>query len=218
MKVTARYSWVATLLLIGGCATPGSHSDSSLDNSPGRATTYVNPGSQGRGIVNGIGIESNDIVSMTDQMVRDMLSNRLLAARTTPARIVIDAKYFRNESSSRVNKNMITDRLRIELNRAAHGRIIFVGRHYSDMVEKERALKRQGTVDAGTIRHTQATAGADFRLGGRITSLDAISKKTGAISRYHQISFEMVDLEYGTIAWSGIYEFKKTAQDDVIYR
>src|SRR5690554_4959695 len=25
-------------------------------------------------------------------------------------------------------------------------------------------------------------------------------------------------LEYGTIVWSGLYEFKKTAQDDIIYR
>jgi hypothetical protein len=25
-------------------------------------------------------------------------------------------------------------------------------------------------------------------------------------------------LEYGTIVWSGLYDFKKTAQDDIIYR
>src|SRR5512145_2811689 len=59
----------------------------------------------------------------------------------------------------------ITDRLRVELNRSAAGRMVFLGRHYGDMVAKERELKREGGADAGTIRSTKAQAGADFRLG-----------------------------------------------------
>jgi hypothetical protein len=38
------------------------------------------------------------------------------------------------------------------------------------------------------------------------------------IQRYNQITFEMIDLERGTVAWSGIYEFARAAADDVIYR
>jgi hypothetical protein len=48
--------------------------------------------------------------------------------------------------------------------------------------------------------------------------MDAASTKNGTVSRYHQITFELIDLEYGNIAWSGLYEFKKEAQDDVVYR
>jgi len=96
--------------------------------------------------------------------------------------------------------------------------MVFLGRHYGDMVAKERELKREGGADAGTIRSTSAQAGADFRLGGRIVSMDAASTKNGTLSRYHQITFELVDLEYGNIAWSGLYEFRKEAQDDVVYR
>ena len=66
-------------------------------------------------------------------------------------------------------------------------------------------------------RH-QGQAGVDCRLGGRITSLDANSAASDTLSRYHQISFELIDLEYETIAWSGLFEFKKEAQDDVLYR
>ncbi len=118
---------------------------------------------------------------------------------------------------------MITDRLRVELNRAAQGRMIFAGRHFSEMVDKERRLKREGegtiaSVDTGTIGLTKATLGGDFRLGGRITTLDAVNSFSGMASRTHQIIYEMVDLETGQIVWSGIYDFKKTAQDDVIYR
>lgn len=185
-------------------------------NTSGSPTIYEDPNTTGR--VQGIGVESQDIMSMTDRMMRDMLANPVLTNRSTPARVIIDSEYFRNESSSRINKNTITDRLRVELNRAANGRMVFVGRHYSDMVAKERELKRSGEVDSGTIRQTQATAGADFRLGGRITSLDATDTGTGQSSRYSQIIFEMIDLEYGTIVWSNSYEFRKSAQDDVIYR
>ena len=185
-------------------------------NATGAATTYQDPGS--RGPVAGVGIEAQDIINMTDRMMRDMLANPVLAGSKTAPRVIIDAEYFRNESSSRLNTNSITDRLRVSLNRSAEGRMTFVGRQFSDMVAKERDLKRQGVVDQGTLPATRAPQGADYRLGGRITSLDSRSPATGQMSRYNQITFEMVDLETSQIVWSGIYEFLKTAQDDVIYR
>ena len=93
------------------------------------------------------------------------------------------------------------------------------------MVEKERSLKR-GTdgadgapvVDRGTIKASRSTLGGDFRLGGRITTLDALDTGSGLASRTHQIIYEMVDLESGLIVWSGIYDFKKSARDNIIYR
>ena len=202
---------LAAVLALSGCAT------SNLNNSAGSRVVYQDVSTTSTQVA-GVGMEAQDIVSSTDKMVRDILSNPAIAGRTTPPRIIIDSEYFANDSSSRVNKNLITDRLRIELNRAAQGRLVFVARHYGDMVSKEREAKRSGETDRGTIRSTKAKAGADFRLGGRITSLDANSSRTGTLSRYHQISFELIDLEYETIAWSGMFEFKKEAQDDVLYR
>ncbi|RDV28037.1 penicillin-binding protein activator LpoB [Alteromonas aestuariivivens] len=204
---------VTITLLATGCAS----NSKTYDNAAGRNTIYEDVSSTSSTVA-GIGVESQDVVSMTDQMMRDMLQNPMLVSNESARRIIIDSEYLVNESTSRINKNMLTDRLRINLNRAANGRMVFVGRHFSDMVNKERELKRSGVVDAGTIRTTQATAGADFRLGGRISSLDAMDTNTQLKSRYHQVTFEMVDLELGTIVWSGIYEFKKTAQDDIVYR
>jgi PBP1b-binding outer membrane lipoprotein LpoB len=200
---------VLAALVSAGCITP-------VENVRGKPTVYEDATTSGR--VSGVGIESQDIVAITDQMMRDMLANPMLVNRSTPPRIIIDNEYLRNESTSVINTNMLTDRLRIELNRAANGRMVFVGRHYADMVQHERDLKRDGMVDGGTIRKTAAPAGADFRLGGRITSLDALDRNSGSQSRYSQISFEMVDMELGTIVWSGLYEMRKAAQDNVIYR
>jgi PBP1b-binding outer membrane lipoprotein LpoB len=206
---------VALGTILNGCTSIAATSNPVV-NAPGSSTTYQDPGT--RGPVSGIGIEAQDIVNMTDRMMRDMLTSRALAGRSAPPRVIIDSQYFYNEGASRLNKNSVTDRLRVALNRAAQGRMVFVGRQYADMVAGERDLKRQGQIDSGTLPLAQAQQGGDFRLGGRITSLDARSPTTGLMSRYNQITFEMVNLETGEIVWSGLYEFLKTAQDDVIYR
>jgi hypothetical protein len=117
-----------------------------------------------------------------------------------------------------VNLNQITDRLRSELNRAAQGRMVFVGRQYQGMAENERSLKREGTASYGTTGKSSSVLGADYRLGGRITSQDAVDPKTGKSSRYTVIVFELVNLETTEIIWSNSYEFSKSGQDDVIYR
>jgi hypothetical protein len=196
-------------MAVSGCQTTG------VENTAGTATTYQDTDS--RGAVSGVGIESQDIVSMTDKMVRDMLTNRQLADAETTPRVIIDAQHFNNKSSQRIDKDLIVNRLLVNLQRAAQGRMGFVGRQYADVVEKERELKRDGQVDSGTAGLTKAAAGADYRLVGTISSLDARTS-SGATERYNQITFKMLDLEYGTLVWTGIYEFKKAAQDDVVYR
>lgn len=211
MSALRNLTLLALTASLTACAT------SAVNNTAGRPTVYEDVRSSSTS-VQGIGIESQDIVGMTDRMMRDMLANPILAGSRTPPRVIIDAQYFTNESASRINKNMITDRLRIELQRASQGRMLFIGREHAAMVEQERALKREGVTDGGSIRKTAGTAGADYRLVGRITSADAVDPSSAVTSRYQQITFEMIDLEYGTVVWAGIYEFKKTAQDDVIYR
>ncbi len=201
---------LATTALLAGCVT------TSVPNASGVAPQTIAPGE--RGPVGGVGIEGSDIVSMTDQMMRDMLSSGDLVLKSASPRVIIDAELFVNESSQPINKNAITDRLRVNLNRSAKGRLTFVGRQYAAAVEKERALKRAGTTDVGTTGLTRATQGADYRLGGRITSIDSRSTRTGMTQRYTQITFEMIDLESGQIVWSGLYDMQRAAADDVIYR
>jgi hypothetical protein len=185
-------------------------------DTPGRQTTYVDINTPDE--TGGVGIESQDISSMTDKMMRDMLANQMLAGRGVPPRVIIDDTYFRNESSSRINKRLITERLMINLNRAAAGRMVFVERQSASMVEEERTLKRQGVVSEGKTGSTRMTAGADYRLTGSISDLTSVNNRTGLTAKYTQIGFKMVDLEEGTVVWSGLYEFKKAAQDDVVYR
>jgi len=204
---------VLTLGLAGFLAACGG---ASVDNSAGVATVSQDPGRAGA--VQGVGIEGQDIQSMTDQMVRDMLSNPMLSNPANPPQIIVDSEFFMNDSTQRINKDLITNRLRVNLNRASMGRMVFVGRNYAGMVQRERNLKRDGVVDTGTTGTTQAQAGGDYRLGGTIASADSRDPRTGMMQRYTQITFEMVDLERGVIVWSGMYELSKAAADDVVYR
>jgi hypothetical protein len=170
-----------------------------------------------------VGFESQDIVSCTDAMVRDILKLPTVANRATPPRIVMDSKYFSNDSSSIFDKNMLTDRLRSNLIRASMDpdgkqRIVFLARESAPMVEEERMLENSGAVTGGTQGPTKAMGGWDYRLTGRVTSLDSVGAG-GRRSRYHQITFELVERGSSAIVWSSQYEFKKAGRDtDRLYR
>lgn len=212
-KPFIRMRW-ATLgvlsLLLGGCVTAG------VANESGVAPVAVDPSQ--RGPVSGVGIEGQDVIAMTDQMIRDMLANQRLAAAPKAPRVIIDAEFFANESTQPINKSLIVNRMRTGLNRASNGKIQFVGNQYAGAVAQARELKRKGVTDMGTTGLTKAQLGADYRLGGTLASLDSRNAKTGMIQRYYQINFEMFDLETGEIVWSGLYEIARAAADDVIYR
>jgi hypothetical protein len=196
-------------LTLAGCA-------SGVQNSAGIRARDIDP--TVRGPVAGVGIEGQDINSMSDRMVRDMLQSPLLANAATPPQVVVDSQYFTNESSQQIDKNIIVDRLNNDLNNSAHGRMVFVSREAAAMVAQERDLKRQGVTDSGTVGLARAQAGVDYRLVGRITSADQIDRTTGQTQRLTQISFQMIDMERSTIVWSGLYSIDRAAADDVVYR
>jgi hypothetical protein len=163
-----------------------------------------------------LGIESQDIVSMTDQMMRDMLTNPRLvrAARDEPAVVVVDHEYFENDSSQRLNKRLIVDRLRTELFRAAAGRIRFVARHAEDMVRAEHERRREGVATGAVLTELPSP---EYRLTGRFQNLQDGSR-SGDRSNYVQVLFEMVDMLNGELVWTGMYEFKKSSREAIMYQ
>lgn len=171
------------------------------------------------GDVRGVGTESQDIIAMANEMVRDLLTVPALLNAKTPPRVLIDPGNFKNQSSEIIDKALITDRILVGLNRAAQGRVMFVSREDLEEVQAERDMKRKGLVDKGTTGATAAVAGVDYSLGGRISTRDAVNTANGQRSRYTQIMFRLVDMEYSNIIWSNIFEFKKEAGDGgVVYR
>ena len=66
----------AVFAMLAGCQSKG-------DNVSGMRVVELDPGT--RGPVAGVGIEGQDIVSMTDRMIRDMLASPTLAAASHAA-------------------------------------------------------------------------------------------------------------------------------------
>lgn len=129
---------------------------------------------------------------------------------------MVDSEYFRNQSSQRIDKDMITDALRVQLNRAAAGRLRFLSRETLGAVGRERELKDQGATDQGTMARRQIL-GADYQLIGKITSLDSRSTKTGTYQRRTQIIFELLDLETDEVIWTGEpYVTLRASDEDIV--
>ncbi len=208
--------WLLAGLLLVATSADARERRQRLENRSGVQARDLDPSQ--RGLVTGVGIESQDIQAMTNQMARDLFASGFLNRFSTPPRVMLDEQEFRNEGSQIINRRMITQRLLVELNRAAQGRINFVGQRYAGMVERQRELKREGTTDVGTTGMTGAQAGIDFFLGGAIMTLDSRDPRTGVVQRLNQIAFELVDAETGELAWTGMYEFQRAAADDVVYR
>src|SRR5947209_20608892 len=106
-------SLLAAAVLAGGCASSG------VKNPSGVPVTEMRPDE--RGFVAGTGVESQDLVSVTDKMARSILAVPEIAnARGTP-RIVLDP--VKNETRFPINKDIFNDRIRIQLNSKAAGRV-----------------------------------------------------------------------------------------------
>lgn len=209
MKCARYWLSINLLFLLFGCI-------SSPPNADGIRAHYVNPTDTSQ--PSGIGIESGDIVAVTDKMISEILNIPIFLEAKFPPKIVVDAAYFKNEGTGRIDKNMITDRIRAGLNQSAKGRLSFINRDNLDMLLQELKLKQSGVVKSDSQGDFESQiAAVDYRLGGRLNTRDIVTN-SGELSRYHQIVFEIFEIKTGSIIWTGIYEFKKKSQDDVIYR
>ena len=62
-------------------------SDPRIDNVAGQPSVYQDVSSSSK--LQGVGIESQDVVAMTDKMMRSMMSNPMITGRSTPPRVLI---------------------------------------------------------------------------------------------------------------------------------
>src|SRR5215471_10913563 len=99
MKLSTSYTLVAGLLaasLLAGCASSG------VKNPSGVPVTQMRPDEQG--FVAGTGVESQDLVVVTDKMARSILSIPQIANAQGVPRVVLDPVI--NESRFPINKDI----------------------------------------------------------------------------------------------------------------
>jgi len=200
---------VAVMVGVGlgpiACQTGGSREDAGVvtvgsaatDTGSGSTDKYQDPESVTS--LNTANIESNDVIACAKFMVGRMLANPLInTSGGTPRVVIVDSKYFTVRTSTRLDKDLLIDRLRVELINAANGRIRFAGREYAAVVEEEKGLEEGGVVGKGTTELAE-------NAGNRI-------------QKYYLMTFEMVDTNTGEIVFSDKWEFKKQKTIPTAYR
>jgi PBP1b-binding outer membrane lipoprotein LpoB len=203
------YRTVATVLaagLLAGCASTG------VKNPSGVPVTEMRPDE--RGFVAGTGVESQDLVAVTDKMARNILGIPQIANAQGVPRIVLDP--VKNETRFPINKDIFLTRIRTQLNEKAAGKVLFLARDRMATLEHERELKLSGQVTANADPHVVEFKGADYFLTG---SLQGMTTKTGAgTSDYILYAFQLIDARTSDIIWEGSSEIKKQGLEDAAYR
>lgn len=197
---------VGCLTLLTGCASSG------VRNPSGTPVTELRPDEAGT--VRGTGVESQDLVAVTDKMARSILNVKQIANAQTPPLIVLDP--VRNETRFPINKDIFLTRISGQLMSKAQGKVLFLARDRWETLQKERELKRQGQVTASSDPTVQEFKGADYFLTGKLQSLTV--KAAAGTSDYVLYSFELIDARTTVIIWVDQAEIKKQGLEDAAYR
>lgn len=193
--------------LLAGCATTAG-----VQNPSGVPVKELRPDE--RGTVAGTGVESQDMVAVTDKMARSILSIPQIARATNPPSIVLDPVV--NNTRFPINKDIFLTRLRIQLNSKAMGQVSFLDREMMKTLERERELKRSGQVTASADPNIVEFGGADYFLTGK---LDGMTTRTSqGTSDYVLYSFRLTDARTSRIVWEDSAEVKKQGLEDAAYR
>jgi PBP1b-binding outer membrane lipoprotein LpoB len=192
--------------LLWGCASSG------VKNPSGVPVTEMK--ADERGFVAGTGVESQDLVAVTDKMARSILSLPAIATAAVPPYIVLEP--VQNDTRFPINKDIFLTRLRTQLTSKSSGKVKFLAREQMAALEKERDLKRTGQVTSTSDPNVQEFKGADFFLTGKLQGMTTRTK--AGTSDYVLYSFQLINPRTSEIVWEDVAEIKKQGLEDAAYR
>jgi PBP1b-binding outer membrane lipoprotein LpoB len=197
---------LTAVALVAGCASSG------VKNPSGVPVTRMNADEQG--FVAGTGIESQDLVAVTDKMARSILGIPQIANAATPPIIVLDP--VENKTRFPIDKDLFLTRMRSELIKKSGGKVTFLARERMAALEKERNLKREGAVTSSSDPNVQEFKGSDYVLTGTLSGIPTRTK--AGTSDYIFYEFQLIDNRSSTIVWGDNAEIKKQGLEDAAYR
>jgi len=197
---------VTTAGMLCGCASDG------VKDAAGKPATTMRADEQG--FVAGTGVESQDLVAVTDKMARSILATPQIANAQGVPRIVLDPVI--NDTRFPINKDIFLSRIRVQLNSKAQGKVIFLARERMAALEHERQLKQSGQVTSSSDPSAVEFKGADFFLTGKLSGLS--TRTSAGTSDYILYTFQLVDARTTDIVWEDSAEIKKQGLEDAVYR
>ena len=211
MHTTSRFLFLAGAVsaaaLFSGCETT-----SGVKNPSGVPVTEMK--ADERGFVAGTGVESQDLVAVTDKMARSILGIPEIANARTKPRVVLEPVV--NDTRFPLNKDIFLTRIRTQLNSKAFGKVSFLDREMMKTLERECELKRTGQVTASADPNVVEFRGADFFLTGKLSGMT--TRTSAGTSDYVLYSFRLTDARTSEIVWEDSAEIKKQGLEDAAYR
>jgi PBP1b-binding outer membrane lipoprotein LpoB len=178
----------------------------------GVPVVQVNPDE--RGSVAGTGIESQDMVVVTDKMARSILGIPQIAGALTPPVVILDPVI--NDTRFAINKDIFLDKIRIALNQKAAGKVTFLARDRMAAIQREQQLKQTGQVTSSYDPNQVAFKGGDYILTGKLSGMS--TRTSQGVSDYVLYSFQLIDMRTTAIVWEDAAEIKKQGLEDAAYR
>ncbi len=202
-------NWCGALALAGlaaGCASSG------VKNPSGIGVTEMRPDE--KGFVAGTGVESQDLVAVTDKMARSVLETPQIKNAATPPVVWLDPVV--NETRFPINKDLFLTRIRVLLNSKTAGKVQFVARERMAALEQERTMKQSGQVTSTSDPARVEFKGGDFLLTGKLQGLS--TRTSQGTSDYVLYTFQLIDARTSVIIWEDFAEIKKQGLEDAAYR
>lgn len=194
------------IVICCGCASRG------VKNPSGTGVTEMQ--ADEKGFVGGTGIESQDLVAVTDKMARSILGLPRIANAGTPPVVLLDPVL--NETRFPINKEMFLTRIRVLLNSKAAGKVQFLARDRMAALEQERARKQSGQVTSTADPNVTEFMGGDYFLTGTLQGLS--TRTSQGTSDYILYTFQLIDARTSAIVWEDFAEIKKQGLEDASYR
>lgn len=167
--------------------------------------------------VGGAVLRSADIVAMSDQIAREITASPVLRSRDPEHRISFHISSLRNDSSDRIDKELVLTKIRTQLFKAFQGRVRILDTSPEGLEEirRQRQAKRAGAVTANPNQRGEV-AGSDYVLKGTIK--DRVTQSGRLRAAYYLVTIELTNLETGELEYLGDYETKFESEKSVISR
>jgi len=205
------------VLALAGAATFFSGCVSEVVQNPaGVPVTQVRPDEAG--FVSGTGIESQDLVVVSDKMARGIIAIPVIAQAKSTPHIVLEP--VMNNTRFPIDKDIFLTRIRVLLNSKAMNKVRFLDRAMMARFQEEQQIRfssqQPEAVATAASARTGELRGADYFLTGQ---LDGMTTKTSAgTGDYVLYSFRLTDARTSEIVWEDSYEIKKEGLEDAAYR
>ncbi|MDX2176718.1 MAG: hypothetical protein SF028_09610 [Candidatus Sumerlaeia bacterium] len=151
-----------------------------------------------------MGIDSKDVILITDKMTRDMVSRVTRFQNPTGRPPAIAFFEIQNNTNQPMSTDLFLRRVRSQMFASSDGAFRFIDEAAQARIDQIRADKRAGTISASELKQL---TGADFLLTG---ALDALSQSEGRrASNYVLMTMRLTDTETGEVAWESAEEFRR---------